>query len=90
MYLLSRLLNDRYKVPFVGRKQNSKRYPDGIKVIQIKGYIKFKKNVTPKNALITGKEMCNDHKSLFSNSYIAATKCQRYTPSGGCKTKLKK
>ncbi|XP_023341276.1 uncharacterized protein LOC111711219 isoform X2 [Eurytemora carolleeae] len=26
------LLNDRYKVPFVGRKQNSKRYPDGVKI----------------------------------------------------------
>ena len=33
MIYFSRLLNDRYKVPFVGRKQNSKRYPDGVKVI---------------------------------------------------------
>jgi hypothetical protein len=27
-----RLLNNKYKVPFVGKKQNSKRFPEGLKV----------------------------------------------------------
>jgi hypothetical protein len=27
-----RLLNTKYKVPFVGKKQNSKRFPEGLKV----------------------------------------------------------
>ncbi len=30
-----RLLNNKYKVPFVGKKQNSKRFPEGLKVAAV-------------------------------------------------------